>query len=62
MASRAEVATIEKLRLATSERKTGVFSEEAMLKKFGYRKESCTKETAVKILSWFKKNYPEIEV
>ena len=62
MASQAELNTIAKLCAATSERKTSAFRESDMYKKFGCQKETCTKETAVKILSWFKKNYPEIEV
>lgn len=61
MATQADINTIEKLRLATSEKKKGAFSEEQMFKKWGYRKDSCTKETAVKIQLWFKKNYPELD-
>ena len=62
MASQAMLNTIAKLCASTSERKTSAFRESDMYKKFGCQKETCTQETAVRILSWFKKNYPEIEV
>jgi len=62
LASQAELNTIAKLCAATSERKKSAFRESDMYKKYGCQKETCPKETAIKILSWFKRNYPELEV